>query len=590
MAPSSARRPIALQRIAASLLWPPAVVALLAAAVGRIGFNPTDEGMVLAYANRILAGQVPHRDFITPRPVGASLLHIVDLFAPAPLVIRSHVIALAEMTAIAILCGVLVFRAVPPRWTLPQTSLVLAVLVVNIHTFPLMEWSTVDGVLLTLVGLVLLRPVSGATPGRTRRWSGLLVAGAALTMKQSFVLAPILAAAVASWPELSHGRPAFFRRLLCSGVIAATPAAMYVGVLTALGAGPAMATQLLSQRQIDPLAVLGPDALTRISLLAGVAAAAVLGIRWIRRTHPGWEPPVRVAGAIAELVSCLLILAAGRLSIAGDWGDELVQLLLVSTVIRVLAGGRINAAAILVGAIAWMTTLSYGYNNADLVAGCVALVVTWRAATSLASSRLNWVLRVGWRRMTAGVAIAAVSVAAAVAARTHEVYRDPPAAQLTASATTIPALSGIAIDPTTQRYLTDVTGCIRRYAAASVAVLPDNQILYLALGIHNPFPIDWMTPSDYEGSEQRLIDAARALDARGGYLVLFQTIDATQLQNVSLSGYETRARLAAADPEEPLPYAPGVLQRVRDALHGRLVACGTFIGVYAPLSGSPLPL
>lgn len=583
MAPGTAYHPITLRRRAVTLLWPPAVVALLAAAVGRIGFNPTDEGMVLAYANRIVGGQVPHRDFITPRPVGASLLHMVDLFAPGPLLIRSHVITLAEMTTIAILFGVLVFRATPTRWTLPQTSLVLAALVIDLHTFPLMEWSTVDGVLLTLVGLVLLRPLSGTPPRLAQRCSGLFIAGAAVTMKQSFVLAPILASAVASWPALARGRPAFFRRFLGSGVIAAAPSAMYVGVLAALGAGPAMATQLTSQRDINPLAVFGAGGIQVVALLAAIVAVAGLGIWWMRATHPTWEPGARVAGAIAEL-SCLLILAFGRLSIGGNWGDELVQLLLVSTAVRALDGRRIDVDAILVAAIAWMTTLSYGYNNPDLVAGGVALVLVWRAAKSLDSSPIHVVVSSAWKRTTAGAVIAIVSLGASVAARTHEVYRDPPAAQLTASASTIPALSGIAIDPTTQHYLTDITGCIRRYPARSVAVLPDNQILYLTLGIHNPFPIDWMIPSDYEGSEERLIDAARALDARGSYLVLFQTIDATQLENTSLSTYEKRARATAADPQEALPYAPGVIQPLRDALHGRVVPCGAFVAVYS--SGS----
>jgi len=113
-------------------------------------------------------------------------------------------------------------------------------------------------------------------------------------------------------------------------------------------------------------------------------------------------------------------------------------------------------------------------------------------------------------------------------------------------------------------------------------VLPDNQALYPALGIHNPLPIDWMIPPDYQGSEQRIVDAAGSLGARGHYLVLFETFDAVQLSSIGLSGYERHAALAAAHPDAPLPYAPGVLQQVRDRLHGDAFGCGAFIGVYAP--------
>ena len=39
------------------------------------GFNPTDDGFVLAYARRILEGQVPHRDFIAIHLAGSGYLH-----------------------------------------------------------------------------------------------------------------------------------------------------------------------------------------------------------------------------------------------------------------------------------------------------------------------------------------------------------------------------------------------------------------------------------------------------------------------------------------------------------------------------------
>jgi hypothetical protein len=65
-------------------IWPVAWVALIVAAVGRLGFNPTDEGFVLAGSYRILHGQVPHLDFISPRPAGSLVIHVLD-FALFPL-------------------------------------------------------------------------------------------------------------------------------------------------------------------------------------------------------------------------------------------------------------------------------------------------------------------------------------------------------------------------------------------------------------------------------------------------------------------------------------------------------------------------
>src|ERR1017187_3112500 len=44
-----------------------------------MGFTPTDEGYVLMYSRRLLAGQVPHRDFISEKPVLSPILHVPEV-------------------------------------------------------------------------------------------------------------------------------------------------------------------------------------------------------------------------------------------------------------------------------------------------------------------------------------------------------------------------------------------------------------------------------------------------------------------------------------------------------------------------------
>ena len=45
----------------------------------KYGFNPTDDGHVLAHAKRILNGEIPHRDFISIRPAMSSFLHSIEI-------------------------------------------------------------------------------------------------------------------------------------------------------------------------------------------------------------------------------------------------------------------------------------------------------------------------------------------------------------------------------------------------------------------------------------------------------------------------------------------------------------------------------
>jgi len=55
-----------------------AAPALAHFAFSSLGFPATDEGFVLAYSRRILAGQVPHRDFIFIRPAGSPIAHLLE--------------------------------------------------------------------------------------------------------------------------------------------------------------------------------------------------------------------------------------------------------------------------------------------------------------------------------------------------------------------------------------------------------------------------------------------------------------------------------------------------------------------------------
>src|SRR4030042_3917580 len=44
-----------------------------------LGYNPTDDGFILAYGRRLLEGQIPHKDFISIRPSGSAFLHLPEV-------------------------------------------------------------------------------------------------------------------------------------------------------------------------------------------------------------------------------------------------------------------------------------------------------------------------------------------------------------------------------------------------------------------------------------------------------------------------------------------------------------------------------
>jgi len=103
-----------------------------------LGFCPTDEGYFLAQTWRLLNGEFPHRDFISPRPVGSAAFHALDFLVPLPLLEASRLIGLLEVVLYSTALATLVFRRGPGRWRPVETIAWAASVLINVHSFPLM--------------------------------------------------------------------------------------------------------------------------------------------------------------------------------------------------------------------------------------------------------------------------------------------------------------------------------------------------------------------------------------------------------------------------------------------------------------------
>lgn len=523
----------------------------------------------------MLSGQVPHLSFISPRPVGSAILHIVDDLLPGPLLLESRVLALVEFMAIALLFGVLVFRKAPARWTAIEAAAVAIAFVVGLHTFPLMPWYTTDGILLALAGWTLLMPGRGRIGPREA--IGLLLAGASATTKQSFFLVPVIAVILAALPAGPSSQYRLARGMAAAAIVA-TPGLTLLVSLGLLGAWPAMRTQLLDAGGIDWLSSFEPLPLTLPLTSVLVLGAVAIGGRARQRLRESAFQSLRIATEIAVALTALTLVVLGHLALGGRWGDELLWLLIGYTVAGAFLQRRLNVEAGLVVGLAWMSSLSWGYPVADLAAGGVLLLL-WRPVIAVVSRPRP---QMPMLRLAA-LLLSVLTVAGGLLQRQEYVYRDRPAAAMTANLDGIsPAFGGINTNSVTKAYLADIVDCVQRYPAQQVAVLPDNPVIYRALGLHNPLPIDWAYPPDYAGSGDRLIASASSLNQRGDYLVLFQSFPADRLGDMTMEDYQSARAAVAADPAQRLPYSPGVLQAMRDQLHGDARACGSFIAVYAP--------
>ena len=538
---------------------------------GRLGFNPSDEGFILAQAHRIAAGAVPHADLFSPRPLGSALLHLPELALPIPRIEGSRWLALLQFGAIAWLLGAFVLRRPPWRWTVAESLGVASAFVVNLHAYPLMAWHTLDGIL--LVALAWLALGRWAAPSEAEAASGdrrMAIAagfalGAALLVKQSFAPAAVLGIAWAA-TRRGAGTP------LAVALAASLPGGAYLlwvasaGGLGALvdqlgGAAPAFGAMFF-------LSFASAEGLTVGA--AALAAGALAGWAGERRAP---EDPLRWASAFAVAALIVAVPAAHGLRYGAAWGFPLFWLGVAFTLGRRAAGGTFDPRHVAMLALAWMTSLSWGHPNANLVAGSLAFTFVHEAFRELAPAQR--------RTRIAGVAaLAALALLFAVASTTRRAqpYYDRPAPRLSEALRALsPEFGGIRTSPVTAAYLRAFADCVARYPAARVAVLPDNAILYSLFGLENPFPTDWLFAHEVAGAHPLFVERARTLAREGDYLLLAQSVQAFQLRK--------RRALPSARESQTWFEANALGRKIAAELGGEAVTCGPFGGFYQPAAG-----
>jgi hypothetical protein len=545
---------------------PGGLIATLYVWVGRLGFQPTDDGNLLAQTWRLLHGEVPHRDVIFARPMGSAALHLVDYALPMPLFESARLIGIAEFVAYSLLFAWLVFDRPPSRWGPARWLAAAASALVSIHTFPLIGWYTTDGLLLVAAGFVLLR--TGLRDDRLwMRAVGMLLLGCAPLAKQSFFLAPVLGGVLVATDVRSSGRR--LESFIGSGLVAALPLAAYLGILAIAGGLGDFFSQIAGAKTVWGTSFVSAFDAGRAALGLSSVAGSTVALLLVRRTVK--NAAIDLAARAGYTAVIVWFLVSGHLAFRGTWALALVWAALLVVLWRAIAERTFDRAGLIVVAAGWMTALSWGYEVPNLIAGACALYLLDRAWRDVDLRGVRALVALGTVVTLAG---SSLITAAFAQARYRHPYGDRPAAELTAPLADVsPEFGSIRTNPNTASYLSELARCVRAHPASRTAVLPDNPGIYPALELRNPFPIDWMYFAEIAGHEDRILRATRRLNERGDYLVLFQTFKLTALQET--------APLPKATATSRIHGGP-LMHEIRARLHGRAVTCGYFVGVYAP--------
>lgn len=473
-----------------------------------LGFNLTDDGFVLAQSRRLLSGEIPHRDFLSIRPVGSALLHMVDLLIGGE---RTFLVSrLLYWLEVAVGCWAwltIVLESVPVRLgrmaVLPFAALAF---MFSTHTFPPMAWYTVDAITLASLGLL-----ASGSQRRPMQLVGHALIGAAAICKQNFLPLALLGV-------LLRGRA----RRPDAWFAAFSAPLVYVAVLVACGAAPAMREQLtavtgLFESGLRPYVQEGWFA-------SGLALGALFGwlvarsqsrganvTRYVAMAA-GWAA-VAFAGRALDADAFHYILSEAFLLFGLATGAIVVQLVRREFTPDMLAG----AFAL---ALAWCTAVSLGYRSPALVCGPLVLVFGLGTLAAIEPKGRAAALRMA----TACASLTLLLVAANWwPARRDHIYHEATAPLLTHDlAGVLPGGRGIRTNEHTYAMLQDLHDTVTGLHGRPYALLVDGPGWWVCAEQRNPLPVDWANNMELSTEPLRTRVTDSVLAQRGRLAVIVQ--------------------------------------------------------------------
>lgn len=540
----------ALQNKPATLLIIP--VALIILAIYAIlgipsteGFNPSDDGVILAQSFRILQGEIPHRDFISIRPAGSGVMHMVHFFSPLPLEISARWMVLIEYLIYSIFVTFLLigswFKGLNKTyyWLVISGS-VLVIFILNQNHYNLFPWTTIDGLFWFSIALFAWSRLKNNATGKHFKWQVLILFTVTCSSlcRQTFALpGMLLVLRMVVWEAGQWKRPRLkvMLSLMLAMIIGSLPGLLYAGVLTLTGSWQDFYQQLTGRTEFWETGVVRfAHAFWNSPVLILFGLAIISGLIKIWNTQSGKDNYridmfIMVQKSISLLVKIVLVFAVFlkpallfAVSLAFFW-ILVLDIFLIYLHDRQLP--RWTRPAFWILLVAWTSAISLGDNAPVFALG-------WLAGTAILMQIKDFRNRIyrkvrQYQLITAGLLIPALFVLSLVV-QPRVNYRDKPASQLTHEGGEIfPGLAGIKISAGMSEYLSEIKRLYSEFGSPKgrFAVWPNNALIYPLLGSKNPFMVDWMQSAEYVGNEKRVHESIRNIMNTKDLIILLEKVN-----------------------------------------------------------------
>lgn len=553
-------------KICFPLLWRSIAPAILILVFWRTqalyGFNPSDDGFILAQSWRLIHGEIPHVDFTSPRPLGSAFIHAPFALLPVGMLAVSRLFVVFQFYWIAKMSMKIVFKESELERRFIGFSLTAVTFLINIGTWPIMAWHTLDGIFVGVTAIAIAKTNIEKSQNRILHWIiPLLLAGIAPLIKQGFAVVPVLMLLLIIAARMKSLIP-WAGLMLLPGVLffistIQTPG----GLLSQLHSG--------SKRELlEPVNtfVNGVRSGGFFSLTTALVVVLFGSLIISRRI-----PKLALLGSILSIITAVRISVLQDFSMFNFWADcfVLIVLFLLVAFCRNLIDFVLYGSML---ALAFAASLSWGVPNPSLLGGSVLI-----AAVSLVHTfnRKESVFKpIPSSALSAVVAVLVVFTSVFMyQTRSRNTYSEPPRELLTSSVD-LPQFKFIQMSRNTAEYLNSIQFCLSQYPAETIVVLPDGPGLYPLFSNVNPFDSDWWLGAERApDKERRDLVTVQELNGRDDWLVLVQSYFVFDLVKIPSEYVRLKRDMFFHDSRDT---------KVFDSLEGDLVACNSFTGKYKP--------
>ena len=518
--------------------------------VSNEGFNPSDDGVVLAQSYRIINGEIPHKDFISIRPVFSGVLHTIHFASPFPLVISGRIFVLFQFFLFSFLWAYVLIKnflclksKIKYAITLSLTG--ISIFVLNVNTYHLYPWTTIDGIFFSLIGLSFLIKLFSREISFVKKdfyiTTALFLFSLAALCKQNFVFLAAFTFLYIIYFYIKEKRSKVLPIVIIAGGL---PFIIYLTMLFSTGSFQYFIQQMTGRTELFETGFLCyvKSFLKARFLPLNFIVLISFFFAFLDRIKPNFiskknllvyfSAEKKSFWQIAILLYFLMtIYAAFRIFFGNDYRpmtNEVFWILLILCVmviyIKVL---NKTQTAIIVFAIllAWTSSISLGVNFPIYMLGILIslnfiliIYINKKLQLFTFSRKQNKFLPYYFATLVGLLFLVSIW------GQRNTNYRELPASKLTENLSDLfPEFGRIKTDPTTSKYYSDFKKLYDSNPKmhGHFVLLPNNAAIYPLLESPNPFPLDWMQKDEYIGAENQLLKKLEnILDNEKVYILL----------------------------------------------------------------------